>query len=274
MPLVLRTMLKKKILCELLSRFVVNSLAGSRQSESQQMNISMPIHALLLMCSLSTFAIQTLAAQELIFEDRFERSETDDSKEQVGNKWKTNSRSRAAGNKQVDLVDGALSIVRHEVADHGVSVVQDLQFKDATIRMRFKIRGKDQLGINLADMNEKGVHAGHICQAVIRVNKLRIQDMKTGAMKLEYRKARLAKTITPVQKKLIASKQKTIPIELDSDQWHDLVLTIKGDGMSVQIDGKSVGEFQSEGIGHATKNRLRIAVLKEAWIDDVQVFRD
>ncbi len=238
------------------------------------MIVSISVHAFMMTCLLFTFTLHASSASELIFEDRFDRSETDNSQEEVGNNWRTNSRGRAAGNKQVDLVDGALSIVRHEVADHGVSVAQNIEFKDATIRLKFKIRDKDQLGINLADMNEKGVHAGHICQAVIRVNEVRLQDMKTGAMKLEHRKARLAKTLTPDQKKRIATKQKTIPIDLEPDQWHDLVLKIKDDVMSVQIDDKTVGEFQSEGIGHSTKNRLRIAVLKEAWIDDVQVFRN
>jgi len=46
---------------------------------------------------------------------------------------------------------------------------------------------------------------------------------------------------------------------------------IAGDVMSVKIDGKKIGEFQSKGIAHATKSRLRLAVNKTAWVDDVKV---
>ena len=58
----------------------------------------------------------------LIFEDDFQRNETQEKTDEIGNGWGSNSKSRAAGNKQVDLKNGAMYIYRHEVADHGVSV--------------------------------------------------------------------------------------------------------------------------------------------------------
>ena len=48
---------------------------------------------------------------KLIFSDDFERNESVESKEEVGNGWATNSKKRAAGNKQVDLRDGAMYIL-------------------------------------------------------------------------------------------------------------------------------------------------------------------
>ena len=62
------------------------------------------------------------------------------------------SKSRAQGEKQVWLEDGAMHIVRAKVADHGVSVTHEVAFKDATIRLRFKISKQDDLGINVADI--------------------------------------------------------------------------------------------------------------------------
>ena len=89
-------------------------------------------------CSfLSAFLLPlSLAANEkdtLIFEDDFERNESDDTKEEIGNGWSSNSVKRAKGNKQVDLKDGAMHITFHPVADHAVSVVHPAEFTDGRI---------------------------------------------------------------------------------------------------------------------------------------------
>ena len=207
----------------------------------------------------------------ILLEDHFDREETNPEREQIGNGWKTNSRSRAKGEKQVDMVDGAMHITRADIADHGVSVTHEVAFKDATIELRFKIGKQDDLGINIADMKEKSVHAGHICVARIRAKKLEISDLKTGQMKLEHRKARLAKTMTPEMQKQIATRKKNFPLDLDTKKWHQLSVQIKDQTMTVKIDGQQVGQFESEGIGHATKSRLRLSVNKSAWVDDVVI---
>lgn len=63
------------------------------------------------------FAIGELAADDkgkLIFEDSFERSESQQKTDEPGNGWGTNSKSRAQGHKQVDLRDGAMYIFTHD----------------------------------------------------------------------------------------------------------------------------------------------------------------
>lgn len=209
----------------------------------------------------------------LIFEDNFDREESDDSKEEIGKGWTTNSKSRAKGEKQVDLDQGAIHIIRAEVADHGVSVVHDQEFKDGVIRLRFKLDdAKDDLGVNIADMKEKAVHAGHLCMAKIRPRQLEISDLKTGRMKREHRDARQNGKETSEMKKLIATKSKTFPLDLETGTWHQLEVRIEGDTMTVKIDDEVAGEFTSEGIAHPTKRRLRLAVNREAWVDDVEIY--
>ena len=44
--------------------------------------------------------------------------------------------------------------------------------------------------------------------------------------------------------------------------------------MRVKVNGDQAAEFSSEGIAHPTKRRLRLAVPKTAWIDDLKVVRD
>jgi len=208
---------------------------------------------------------------KVLLHDNFNREESDPAKEEVGNGWGTNSKSRAKGVKQVDLVDGAMHIVRADVADHGVSVTHEAAFKDATISLRFKLGPKDDLGINIADMKEKSVHAGHICMARVSPFSVEIHDLKTGNMKLKHREARLAKTLTEEMQKVINTKKKKFKTKLTLNEWHELSVKISGDTMTVGIDGKDVGQFQSEGIGHPTKSRLRLAVNKSAWVDDVKI---
>lgn len=210
---------------------------------------------------------------EVIFEDDFERTEADPSKEQVGNGWTTNSKSRAQGVKQVDLDDGVMKVSRADVADHGVSVVQDLKFQDATISLRFRLGPKDDIGINIADMKEKSVHAGHICMARVRPTQVQLVDLKTGRMKLEHREQTKAGTASPELKKLINAKQKNIPLKLKYNEWHDLKVQIQGALMTVTIDGKEIGQFESPGIGHPTKSRIRLAINRNAWVDDMKVVR-
>ncbi|MEZ6127595.1 MAG: hypothetical protein R3C59_02870 [Planctomycetaceae bacterium] len=227
---------------------------------------------LVLTVNFSAAAGEESGTNKLLLQDDFERQESDPEKEDVGNGWGTNSRSRAKGVKQVDLVDGAMSITRADVADHGVSVHHEVAFRDASIELRFKLPTKaDDLGINIADMNEKSVHAGHICMARIRTDSVEILDLKTGNMKLTHREARLANTLSAETQKLINSKKKKFKTSVSVNEWHDLSVQIAGDTMTVKIDGDPVGSFRSEGIGHPTKSRLRLAVNRTAWVDDVRI---
>ena len=144
----------------------------------------------------------------LLFKDDFERTETDDSKEELGNGWGTNSKKRAKGNKQADLKDGAMWIRRHPSADHAVSVVKDLEFRNARIEMRFKIGEGDDLGVNLADMQEKSVHTRHLCVTRIRLNRVEVTGLKTGRMKRESR-VETGRKIGSDQKKALNMKTNT-----------------------------------------------------------------
>ena len=221
---------------------------------------------------LLAIATHTFAAEPaVIFSDDFNRTPDDPSVEKIGNEWRTNSKSRAKGNQQAFMNDGALYMERHAEADHGVSTSQDVDFQNATIAMRFKLGPKDDLGINIADLQEKSVHAGHLCMAKVMLNKVEISDLKTGRMMLDRHTRNRSKAMTDDDKAVIKSKTKTFPIKLAADTWHDLSVTINGDVMSVSINGESIGEFASEGIAHPTKRRLRLAVNKAAWVDDVKI---
>lgn len=240
------------------------------------MNRGSQLLAALLLINYSWSASITLADEktaEILIDDHFDRSEQNDDFEQPGNGWGTNSEKRAKGVKQVDLVNGAMKITRADVADHGVSVTHEAAFKDAVVTLRFKLGKGDDLGINIADMNEKSVHAGHLCVARIRLTQLEVTDLKTGRMNLARRQRRQAGDETPEDRKRIAETTSKTPMDLDADQWHEMEVKVIGDCMAVKIDGVECVSFQSEGISHPTKSRIRLSVNRNAWVDDLKLVR-
>lgn len=227
----------------------------------------------------SLFALTPAFANEdlgkLIFADDFKRSESQELKDEPGNGWGTNSQGRAKGNKQVDLKDGAMRIFIHAEADHAVSVTQPAEFTDGAVSLRFMLEeAQDSLGLNFADLQFKEVHAGHLFAARISTKNVVFQDLKTGNMRLDIREARQAKTpLTDEQQQALKGKEKTLPQKVTAGEWHDLLVTVEGDTLSVSIDGQLVSNHISPGIAHPTKRLLRLAVPRNAVVDDVKIYR-
>lgn len=218
----------------------------------------------------------TISAEKngkLIFQDNFNRNEARESEENLGNGWTTNSKARAGGNKQADLRNGTLHIYRHKTANHAVSVRHNAEFKNGSVDLRFMLEDKrDTLGLNFADMQLKTVHAGHLFKVTIGISTLSITDLKTGTMASKIRAARKAGSLTPAQKKLLASKKRTFPLKLTTGKWYVLHVNISDRTVRVAIDNKEVGSFTSEGIAHPTKRMLRLSVPREAVIDDLKIY--
>jgi hypothetical protein len=232
-----------------------------------------------LLFFLPALAASTLHAAEdlgqLIFQDDFERSESQEIRDEPGQGWGTNSKSRANGRKQVDLKDGAMRIFIHAEADHAVSVTQPVEFSDGAVALRFRLdEPEDTLGLNFADLQFKEVHAGHLFAARVGVKNILLEDLKTGKMRLDIREARQTKgQLTEEQRQALVGKDKTFPHPVAPAQWHSLLVTVRGDTLSVIIDGQPVGSLSSPGIAHPTKRLLRLSVPRNAVIDDVKVWR-
>lgn len=229
---------------------------------------------LLLICgSLFTPAAHAADPGTLIFSDDFERNESQEVTDEIGQGWGTNSKSRAKGNKQVDLRDGAMYIVTHPEADHAASVTHPAEFRNGTVEMRFMLEdAADSLGLNFADLQYKAVHAGHLCMAKVSPKQVQISDLKTGNMDLKTRELRLAGQLPKEIQERLKTKQTNIAHQLEVGQWYDLRVDIDGETMSVAINGKQVGSFTSEGIAHPTKRMLRLSVPREAVVDNVRIY--
>ena len=233
--------------------------------------------------ALRTIPAETLAASDsvdsliaakgkLLFEDKFERAEKDDSKEQLGGKWTTNSKRRAKGAKQGDLKDGYLAMTIGPEADHAISIKHDAPFDDGVVRVRFRMHDKKGIGFNFNDPKCKVSHAGHICHVGVKPGKVDFRDGKTGVFDKKIRERRLA----GAPKQEIAKLTKGKFAYRDSDSkiavWHEMTIVIQADLMTAYMDEKKVGQLRSEGIDHKVKQNLAFSVPGRADVDDLRVW--
>ncbi|WP_339749829.1 family 16 glycoside hydrolase [uncultured Rubinisphaera sp.] len=207
-----------------------------------------------------------------ILSDQFERSEKDEAKEQVGNGWTTNSKSRAMGDKQVDLQDGTLVVKISPRADHAVTVVHQLDFADCCVKFRFQIADKHQLGFNFSDPELKTVHAGHIAGVKVTTNRLAVEDHKYGNFEIERYNRKKAGADKKEITKEVAPYNRAEKISITPDQWHEMMIVIEGDRITATVDGKQTISHQSPGFAHSTKRKIAFSVPKEAVIDDVTIW--
>lgn len=212
----------------------------------------------------------------LVFQDDFQRNESQETSDEPGGKWGTNSKTRAKGHKQVDLRNGAMYIFTHAEADHSTSVTHPAEIENGSVRLRFMLEDeRDSLALNFADLLCKEVHAGHLFSARFNMDDVLLQDLKTGIMRRDIVNARLAKQpLTSEQEAAIQGKSHTTPHPLKAGKWYELEATIQGDRLSVSIDGQHVASFASPGIAHPTKRLLRFAVPRNAVVDDVAIWRN
>jgi hypothetical protein len=212
---------------------------------------------------------------ELVFQDDFERAESQEERDEPGNGWATNSAKRAQGDKQVDLKDGTMRIYISPRADHAVSVTHPFEFRNGSVALRFLLEDKkDSLGLNFADLNFKGVHAGHLFVVRIYSNRVEITDLKTGVMRKDIRETRKAKkALSEEQKLALKGKSKRFEKVTATGKWHNLLVTVSEDQLSLELDGEQVGSFSSSGIAHPTKQMLRLSVPQNVVVDDVRLWK-
>lgn len=161
------------------------------------------------------------------------------------------------------------------LADHAVSVTQPFEFTDGAVVLRFKLEdARDSLGLNFAHLQVKEVWAGHLFVASVSPKQVELRNLKTGNMRLAIRTARTEKKeLTAGQKQALEGKSKQFNHATTVGRWHDLLVPVKGDRLSLTLDGQPVGSFESPGIAHPTKRLLRLSVPRNVAVDDVKIWR-
>lgn len=228
----------------------------------------------IILCTSCNNAQEKINLGTLIFHDEFERNESQEIKDEVGNNWTTSSDRTAKGYKQVDLKDGQMHVYTHKEANHATSVRHEMLFKDGAIELRFKFNDpEDMLVLNFADLECKEVRAGHIINLKIKNKKIELHDLKTGLRAKAIHKAFKEGKLTEHQKEIIKSRTKEFPFQIELNKWYTVLAVVEGEKITAYIDGKEIGDFSSKGIAHDTKRLLRLLVHREVIIDDVKIWR-
>ena len=71
---------------------------------------------------------------------------------------------------------------------------------------------------------------------------------------------------------MLKTKTTKKPNRLQVGKWYRLQVDVNDDTLAVSIDGQQIAEFASEGIAHPTKRTLRLAVPRNAVVDDVKIY--
>ena len=148
--------------------------------------------------------------------------------------------------------------------DHGAVMRKQLEFDDIDVEFDVRFSGGTSFNFVIDDANEKSVHAGHICRASIFRKRIVISDDKTGGMNLKVRAQRHAKNLPAAEQQalnaLLSRTRAVGKVDLQPGQWYTLRVRIKGDVMTVALDGQQVAKLASPGFDHPTKTKFGMTV--------------
>ncbi len=191
---------------------------------------------------------EKLYYSEVMFEDDF-------SGDSFGEKW---------GHYKSESViqDGVMVGKTVDIKVHaGCDSVRFEGRQDMEVAVKFNFAGEEAERFNVwfDDKDYEGSHAGHICSISFSPKGGSISDAKTGNFKNEiYEKRKSSEGIDDETKKMLESKTTRFELDLDREKWYELLIRTKGNEIVVKIDGKIVGEFESEGVGHPTKSLVSL----------------
>jgi hypothetical protein len=217
----------------------------------------------------------------LIFHDTFEREEEGNLAKAIGNGWNSATADRVPHLKQADLDGGTLKVQSAtKEAGHAAHIHHEAGFEDGGVTLRFRFPGLtpgESLQLGFVDRETKGIHAGHLCYAILNQSSVTLTDWKTGVMNLEIRKRREEATankqpLPPDLDALLKKKQTSAPWKADTE-WHDLTLATEGDEMRLTVDGSPLLQWRSEGFAHPVKRWLSLLVGSNVWVDDVKIWK-
>ena len=173
--------------------------------------------------------------------------------------------------------DGILVGITAEDSDH--AAVDSIRFApernlEVSVKFRFVSDKAKSFNVWFDDKDYKGSHAGHICSVSISPGSVGIADAKTGNFCNDIYEKSKAKppTLTAEDKAMLATKNKRFPVKLTLQDWHTLLIRTKADSIEVCLDGKAVGTFQSEGVGHDHKTLVSLTTNRvDVHYDDFSI---
>jgi hypothetical protein len=228
-----------------------------------------------LAADLDTVPVKSIAKKkELLFSDDFNSAEHDKRWHRVVDTFTfENGALKGTQTREKDMpsLDGKSIITAHP-AVYGL----ELPTKDSVVECKIRFEGATAIDVEFDDRKFEGSHYGHLCRAIVRLDRVVILDERDGSQSnalIELRKDPVANK-AEISKLLAAhSASFPLPAKLETGKWYDLVVETVGEEMRVTLDGKPAGYLKSPGIGHVTKSKLEFGVNgKDGWYDDLKVW--
>ncbi len=185
-----------------------------------------------------------LAAAEPVFFDDFAR-------EDLG-EWKVVIPT-------FSVADGVLKGVQTR-DDHGAVGRIHRPMRDVRVEFQFQLVGSTGFNAVFDDQKHKGSHAGHICRVAFTPRQIRLGDDKEGVMRNDIFALRKDPARKAEADKLLVGRSASAPAQLQQQHWHQVVITLVGDTMTVSLDGQPAGSLKSPGLAHPTKTSFHFTV--------------
>jgi hypothetical protein len=158
--------------------------------------------------------------------------------------------------------EGVLMGITPEGSDHSAVdnvVIEPERDLEVSVKFNFVSDKAKSFNVWFDDKTYKGSHAGHICNVNVSPASVTMADAKLGNFKNEiYEKKKTPEGLSAEEKAFLQTKTKNFPVKLSLQEWHTLVIRTKGEEIEASIDGKIVGTFKSEGVGHETKTLVSL----------------
>jgi len=170
------------------------------------------------------------------------------------------------------IQDGALR-GQHTPKTHGSGLQRVVSGTDVRLSLRFKLPegGASYLGFN----GPNPILGFNFHLAFLKITKDSIEalDEDTLFPKESPEAAELKKTGKPNRKPIIGKTEK---IALSPDDWHDLIIEIRGRTITALIDGKQVLTYETNA-GNAAKTTVQFSLsgngkdIGFGWYDDISI---
>ncbi len=211
---------------------------------------------------------------ELLFSDDFKNPTADPRWHRVVDTFTRESgalKGTQTRDKTVPPADG-----KPEVPAHPAVYGLEIPTKDSVVEVKMRFDGATAMDVEFDDRKFTGSHYGHLCRAVLRLDKqqVAILDERDGTQSnqlIELRKDAAANKAEI--NALLAAHTIAFPAKLEAGKSYDVVVETVGEQMRVTIDGQPAAYFKSPGIGHETKSKIEIGVSgKSGYFEDIKVW--
>jgi hypothetical protein len=209
--------------------------------------------------------------KELLFSDDFQGATLDKRWHRVVDTFTVENgtlKGSQTRDKDVPAADG-----KPEVKAHAAVYGLDLPTKDSVVEVRIKFEGNTRMDVEFDDRAYTGSHYGHLCRAIVALDKVTIMDERDGSQNEAIKELQKDPAKKADVAKMMAGKSASFPIKLEASKWYTFTVETVGDEMRASIDGQPAGYLKSPGIGHPTKSKIELGVGgKDGFFDDIKVW--